>query len=241
MYLFISYKFFWYIGYALDGALDGKYFLFPKLYNFYLTINFMRKRMGFIIFIIFFIMTIVSYLLFPAVRRFVDASSVIVTIVAFLISILTWLFSFPTRKLIDIAHYIGSSLSYATSTSVVLIIVVTLVTWNVHLRNVSSYNYILSSISQGLAAIFALIFTITLVLSQILGNDLQKTKGKNLYVFPGTLLLMFLYALGIIIPLLAMQSESELFLDLCIILASICIFSLIPYFVYLGSKRIDRD
>ena len=200
----------------------------------------MRKRMGYIIFSIIVIVIIVSYSLFPSFRRSIDVSSVFITILGSLISILIWLFSFPTRKPMDIAHYIGSRLSYASFTSIVLTIIVALVTWNVHSKNMVSYNYILSSISQGLAAIFALIFTITLVLSQMLGSDLQKTKGKNLYVFPGTLLLMFLYALGIIVPLLAMQSDSELFLDLCIILATICIFSLIPYFVYLGSKRIDE-
>ena len=136
----------------------------------------MRKRLEFTLLIIVILIIVMvtimefmaSYSLFSTARRFLETNSAIVGIISFLILILAWLSSFPTKKPIEVAHFIGSSLSYATSTSVVLIIILALVTWNVHLRNVSSYNYILSSISQGLAAIFALIFTITLVLSQIL-------------------------------------------------------------------------
>lgn len=120
--------------------------------------------------------------------------------------------------------------------SIMLVCITSLVAFSVDVQEAATRNYILSSISQGLAAVFALIFTITLILSQILGALIPERMRRIFYISYGIILLMFLFAVGIITPLLVMQSQSELLLDLCIILSSVCISSLIPYFVHVGNK-----
>lgn len=97
-------------------------------------------------------------------------------------------------------------------------------------------NYILSSISQGLATIFALVFTMTLVMAQI--STKYSARTTHLILSRTTLFVMFLYVVGIILPLFAMRSQSETLLFLCIILAVVCVSLLIPYFFYL-KKRFD--
>lgn len=98
----------------------------------------------------------------------------------------------------------------------------------------SARNYILSSISQGLAAIFAIVFTITLVMAQI--SSRYSIRITNIVFSRTTLFMMCLYAVGIIIPLLVMRSQSEKLLYLCIIWAVVCILLLIPYFLYLKER-----
>lgn len=97
-----------------------------------------------------------------------------------------------------------------------------------------SWNYILSSVSQGLAAVFALVFTITLVVAQV--SSKYSIRIIRLIFSPWTVLLMFFYAAGIVAPLLVMQSQNEILLDLCIGLDAFCIFLLIPYSFYLRDQ-----
>lgn len=125
---------------------------------------------------------------------------------------------------------------FALIGSILLVLAASLATFSVDVQEAATRNYILGSISQGLAAIFALIFTIALILSQILRTDVPEEIRRNIYIFRGTFILMFLFAAGIITPLLVMQSQSELLLDLCVILSSVCISSLIPYFLHVGNK-----
>ena len=98
----------------------------------------------------------------------------------------------------------------------------------------SSRNYILSSISQGLAAIFALVFTVTLVAIQILSK--YSSRATRVFLSKWTIALMFFYAIGIVGPLLAMQQEGELWLDICISWGGFCIFLLVPYFLHLSER-----
>jgi len=98
-------------------------------------------------------------------------------------------------------------------------------------RDIISRYYVLSSISQGLAAVFALVFTITLVTAQILSKYSVKT--TRVVFSKWTIALMFVYAGGILGPLLVMQWQNELLFDISIIWATTCIFILIPYFLYI--------
>jgi hypothetical protein len=106
------------------------------------------------------------------------------------------------------------------------------------IQDPESMNYILSSISQGLAAIFALVFTIMLVTTQILSK--YSVRATSLIFSSWTVFMMFIFAGGIIGPLLVMKWQSEQLLDLCIMWAGACIFLLIPYFLNL-KKRLSPE
>ena len=94
----------------------------------------------------------------------------------------------------------------------------------------NSKNYILSSISQGLAALFGLVFTISLVIVQIAmkysKNILKKISSKRI------ILLMGLFILGIILPLIGMKIKGNWSVDISIALAGTCSILLIPYYLY---------
>ena len=62
--------------------------------------------------------------------------------------------------------------------------------------------YILSAISQGLAAILALVFTITLVVAQMTRRYIAMDK---IIFRPETIILMLVFGIGIIVPLLALR------------------------------------
>jgi hypothetical protein len=94
-----------------------------------------------------------------------------------------------------------------------------------------SRNYILSSISQGLAAIFALAFTVTLVMTQI--SSKYSIRLIRLVLSKKTKLLIVCYAIGIIVPLIVMQFRSDVLLYLCIVWATVCIFFLVYYFFHI--------
>ena len=87
--------------------------------------------------------------------------------------------------------------------------------------------YILSAISQGLAAILALVFTITLVVAQM---TRRYTAMDKIIFRPGTIILMLVFGIGIIVPLLALTFD-WFFIGVIasIIIAVFCVFSLLPF------------
>lgn len=87
--------------------------------------------------------------------------------------------------------------------------------------------YILSAISQGLAAILALVFTITLVVAQMT----RKYTAMDKIIFRHeTIFLMIIFGFGVIIPLLALKiSFWNWGVNLSIAVAVFCVFSLIPF------------
>lgn len=89
--------------------------------------------------------------------------------------------------------------------------------------------YILSAISQGLAAILALVFTITLVVAQM---TRRYTAMDKIIFRLETKLLMSLFGIGIIAPLLVLYFG---FWDwgviLSFVIASFCVFSLLPFLI----------
>ena len=87
--------------------------------------------------------------------------------------------------------------------------------------------YILSAISQGLAAILALVFTITLVVSQM---TRRYTAMDKIIFRHGTIFLMIIFGFGVVTPLLVLKfGLCRLGLSLSIALAFFCVFSLLPF------------
>ena len=87
--------------------------------------------------------------------------------------------------------------------------------------------YILSAISQGLAAILALVFTITLVVSQM---TRRYTAMDKIIFRLETILLMIVFGIGVVTPLLVLKfGLCRLGISLSIALAFFCVFSLLPF------------
>ena len=87
--------------------------------------------------------------------------------------------------------------------------------------------YILSAISQGLAAILALVFTITLVVAQM---TRRYTAMDKIIFRRETIFLMIVFGIGIVTPLLVLKFEFLGHgLNLSIAFAFFCVFSLIPF------------
>lgn len=107
-----------------------------------------------------------------------------------------------------------------------LIIMVLLVTFFTRRYDtcLDSYNYIMSSISQSLAALLAIIMAIIILFSREF-PPVSETERPIILTYEIDILILF-YAIGIIAPLIGMQIQSETWLDGCIIWATICIFSL---------------
>ena len=87
--------------------------------------------------------------------------------------------------------------------------------------------YILSAISQGLAAILALVFTITLVVAQM---TRRYTAMDKIIFKPETIFLMLVFGTGVVIPLLVLKCGFwGQCVNLSIAIAFFCAFSLIPF------------
>lgn len=90
--------------------------------------------------------------------------------------------------------------------------------------NPEDARYILSAISQGLAAILALVFTITLVAVQI---TRKYTAMDKILFKQEIIILMAVFGLGIILPLLALKFEWWCIgVNISIAIAAFCVFSL---------------
>ena len=87
--------------------------------------------------------------------------------------------------------------------------------------------YILSAISQGLAAILALVFTITLVVSQM---TRRYTAMDKIIFRHETILLMIVFGIGVVTPLLVLKFGFWGWgVNFSIAIASFCVFSLLPF------------
>ena len=87
--------------------------------------------------------------------------------------------------------------------------------------------YILSAISQGLAAILALVFTITLVVSQM---TRRYTAMDKIIFRHETILLMIVFGIGVVTPLLVLKFGFWGWgVNFSIAIAFFCVFSLIPF------------
>ena len=108
-------------------------------------------------------------------------------------------------------------------------------------KYVSGYNfqtslYILSSITQGLAALLAILLTATLIVVQVFRRF---TAWKIAMSFE-TISLIVIYSIGIISPLVFLRIGIESWmLNLSISLMFLCIFVLIPFLIHIGSLFIN--
>lgn len=93
--------------------------------------------------------------------------------------------------------------------------------------------YILSAITQGLAAILALVFTITLIVAQMT----RRYTAMDKILRPETFILMIVFGVGIITPLLVLKlGYFCIGVNLSTGIAVFCVFSLIPFL--LGVNRV---
>ncbi len=102
--------------------------------------------------------------------------------------------------------------------------------------NEDSILYLLSSISQGLAAIFTLVFTITIFGAQMM----RKFTAMDKMIDKWTISLMIIFAIGIILPLIQLSTDKDVLnlnfirtanlsiaIDLGIV--TFCVLSIIPF------------
>ena len=96
-------------------------------------------------------------------------------------------------------------------------------------ENPENARYILSAISQGLAAILALVFTITLIVAQM---TKRYTAMDKIILRLETKLLMSIFGFGIIVPLLVLYfGYWGRGVILSVVIASFCVFSLLPFLI----------
>jgi len=87
--------------------------------------------------------------------------------------------------------------------------------------------YILSAISQGLAAILALVITVTFIVAQMMR---RYTATKKIILNSGTKFLMLVFGTGIILPLFALKfGWFCVGVNLSIVIACFCIALLLPF------------
>lgn len=119
---------------------------------------------------------------------------------------------------------------YVAILSIILFIVLSLLNSSLSKNENASY-YILSSISQGLAALLAFVFTLMLIMLQVF----KKYSTWKIIKSKKTIILSGVYCLAVISPLICLRFPiSNFALNLCISLAFFCIFSLIPYLYGIG-------
>jgi hypothetical protein len=95
------------------------------------------------------------------------------------------------------------------------------------ITNKTDTQYICSAISQALAAILALVFTITLVAAQM---TRRYTAMDKLIFKKETFFLMVLFAIGIIAPLIFLKSDFwSIGVNISLAIATLCVTSLIPF------------
>jgi hypothetical protein len=123
---------------------------------------------------------------------------------------------------------------YITIVCFIISYIVFLITYINPIAHGDNILYFISSISQGLAAIFTLIFTITLFGTQMMKRYTSMSKILDKW----TIFLMILFAIGIILPLIQLivncnylpfEKIANLSLSIDLFLATFCVLSIIPY------------
>ena len=127
---------------------------------------------------------------------------------------------------------------YITIFCLIVALIVFIITYINPIAQKDNILYFLSSISQGLAAIFTLVFTITIFGAQMMKWSMSKIFDR------WTILLMIIFGIGIIFPLIQLVVNhnylpfdriANLSLALDLFLATFCVLSIIPY-----SIRVNR-
>jgi len=127
---------------------------------------------------------------------------------------------------------------YITIFCLIVALIVFVITYINPIAQKDNILYFLSSISQGLAAIFTLVFTITIFGAQMMKWSMSKIFDR------WTILLMIIFGIGIIFPLIQLVVNhnylpfdriANLSIALDLFLATFCVLSIIPY-----SIRVNR-
>ena len=94
----------------------------------------------------------------------------------------------------------------------------------------SAYNYLLSSINQGLAALFALVFALMFTLTQLSINN-KATKIQTCRIFSKPVFVYVVcFCIVILAPLFVIGTENQLTVKIILFFASCVIAMLIPFF-----------
>ena len=94
--------------------------------------------------------------------------------------------------------------------------------------------YLLSAIAQSLAAILALVFTVSLIAFQLSSRYSQRLIGQFFNKF--TIIYILVFVLGISLPLWTITEANYYMVKISLNLCIVCLFLLIPYFVDLRER-----
>ncbi len=98
------------------------------------------------------------------------------------------------------------------------------------LTNVKSYNYLLSSINQGLASLFALVFALMFTLTQLSIHNKAESKKVSRIFSKYVLIYIVSFVLAILTPLFIMGTDQILAIKIVLFYASCNVAMLIPFF-----------
>jgi len=97
--------------------------------------------------------------------------------------------------------------------------------------------YILSAISQSLAALLALVITVTVIVAQMMK---RYSATKKILFNPGTVFLMIIFGTGIILPLFALKfGWFCIGVNFSIVIAGFCILLLFPFLKIVSDALMD--
>ena len=102
-----------------------------------------------------------------------------------------------------------------------------------------AFHYLLSALSQGMAALFGLIFTVSLVAAQLTSRYSHRLL-KHIFSFY-TITYIGLFIVAIILPLLFLPSPNPWKVKLCLSLGALALLLLIPYFRYFLDRLTPRS
>ncbi len=103
----------------------------------------------------------------------------------------------------------------------------------------SAYYYLLSALSQSMAALLGLTFTISLVGAQLTARYSQRLP-KRLFS-PFFLLYICLFAIAVVLPLIFLSSPNSWKVKFCLTLGTLDLVLLVPYFYYFLDRLSPRS
>lgn len=101
----------------------------------------------------------------------------------------------------------------------------------IHARdNNSAFNYLLSTISQSLATLFAIVFTLMFILTQLSKDSKASNKKVSNIFTKNVFIYVVFFALAIIAPIFMMGTNNILSIKIVLFMAVCNIAMLIPFF-----------
>jgi hypothetical protein len=103
-----------------------------------------------------------------------------------------------------------------------------------HVTDSPQMLYLLSAVAQSLAAILALVFTISLIVAQFSSRYSQRTLFR--FFDKPTIALILLFIASVFLPFWLLAQPNPVFAKASLILAGTCLFLLLPYFASFRHK-----